>query len=286
MIVVSGANGKLGKEIATQLLSRLPASQIGVSVRDPEQADSFSQRGVRVRRADFADIDSLRSSFEGAAQVLIVSSNSTGQDAVQLHRNAIEAAKSAGARRILYTSHVGQNKVSAFPPMRDHAATEEILQNSGLPFMSLRNGFYADSAFMLLGQALETGKLIAPEDGPVSWTCHADLAEATAILLVGDGHLESGTQLLTNVETWDLVDIAAIASELTGRQITRVTVSDQEFQDSMASRGIPAATMDMMLGMFIASRQGQFGMVDGSLELLLGRRPMSMRQFLVDRLSS
>jgi uncharacterized protein YbjT (DUF2867 family) len=35
-----------------QLLGRIPAEQIGVSVRDPEQARGLAERGIRVRRGD------------------------------------------------------------------------------------------------------------------------------------------------------------------------------------------------------------------------------------------
>ncbi len=77
-----------------------------------------------------------------------------------------------------------------------------------------------------MGRALETGKLVAPEDGPVSWTAHADLAEAAVIALTDEGRLQGITPALTGSEALDLAAIAAIASELTARPITRVTVSD------------------------------------------------------------
>jgi NAD(P)H dehydrogenase (quinone) len=74
--------------------------------------------------------------------------------------------------------------------MPDHAATETMLRDSGVPFTSLRNGFYATTAVMLIGQALASGRLAVPEDGPVSWTAYADLAAAAVVLADGgfDGH--------------------------------------------------------------------------------------------------
>ena len=168
MIIVTGATGKLGQAIVERLLKNLPSDQVGVSVRDPEKAYALQDQGVRVRKGDFGDRESLRSCFEGASQVLIISSNSADEADVQYHRNAIEAAEAAGARRLLYTSHMGANPASPFAPMRDHAATEEILKTSGIAFTSLRNGFYSDSGLMLMGDAFKTGKIIAPENGPVS----------------------------------------------------------------------------------------------------------------------
>lgn len=171
MIIITGANGQLGRAITENLLELVPAGQIGVSVRDPEKARDLEGRGVRVRRGDFDDAASLDHAFEGASQVLIVSSNSSSESAVSQHPTAIDAAKTAGAERILYTSHMGSNPSSPFPPMHNHAGTEEELRESGVAFTFLRNGFYASpTPMMMLGNALETGELAAPEDGPVAWT--------------------------------------------------------------------------------------------------------------------
>jgi NAD(P)H dehydrogenase (quinone) len=82
----------------------------------------------------------------------------------------IEAARAEGAGRILYTSHVGANPAFAFPATAAHAETERDLEKSGVPFTALRNGFYAASAFLLMGQALRTGTIAVPEDGPPAST--------------------------------------------------------------------------------------------------------------------
>ncbi len=57
------------------------------------------------------------------------------------------------------------------------------------PASSAAAHIYATSAIWLLGPALHTGELILAEDGPVSWTAHADLAEAAAIALTDEGPL-------------------------------------------------------------------------------------------------
>jgi NAD(P)H dehydrogenase (quinone) len=284
-LLITGATGNLGQAVAERLLKRVPAAQLGVSVRNPEKARSLRERGVRVRRGDYEDGASLRHAFEGASQVLIVSSGTTGEPALRQHCTAIEAAREVGARRILYTSHMGSNAESPFPPMADHAATEAMLQTSGVAFTSLRNGFYVASGLQLMGRALETGKLVAPEDGPVSWTAHADLAEAAVIALTDERRLQGKNPALTGSEALDLAAIAAIASELTGRPMTRVTVSDKEYRAGLISRGAPESRADLLVGLFAASRKGEFAGVDPTLEHLLGRPPMSLRDVLAARLS-
>jgi uncharacterized protein YbjT (DUF2867 family) len=164
--------------------------------------------------------------------------------------------------------------------MPDHAASEKVLRDSGVSYTSLRNGFYAATTVMLLRGALQTGELAAPPDGPVSWTAHADLAEAAAITLADEGRFDGTTPPLTGSEALDLAGVAALASELTGRPIKRVTVTDEQYQAALVSHGVPAPQAQMLLGMFDASRQGDFSPVDPALADLIGRPPTSLRDVL------
>jgi len=242
MIIVTGATGQLGSQIVRRLLDRVPAEQVGVSVRDPDRAADLATRGVRVRHGDFTQPASLAGAFEGATQVLVVSAATTGASAVDQHAAVFQAALAAGARRLVYTSHQAARDDSLFAPMPDHAATEQYLAGTGAPFTALRNGFYASFVPRLLGQALQTGQLIAPADGPVSWTTHADLAEAAAIILADEGRFEGPTPPLTAPEAFDLQAVASILSELTGRPVSRVVADDDEFVAGTATaspRGRP-----------------------------------------------
>ncbi len=288
MIVVTGASGQLGRMIVEQLLLLMPAAQIGASVRDPEKAQELAQRGVRVRRGDFTDPDSLLSAFEGATQVLLVSSNASayGGDPIAQHRTALDAARASGVGRIVYTSHMGASPTSAFPPMRDHAATEEMLRSCGMVWTSLRNGFYASSGIQLMGKAPETGVINAPADGKVSWTTHANLAEAAAYVLTHEGEFDGPTPPLTASEALDLADLAALASDVLGRPVRREVQPDGDAQAGMAARGLPPHVVDIVLGLYRASRVGEFATVDPTLSRLLGHSPMPMRESLKASLSA
>ncbi|MEU6854409.1 SDR family oxidoreductase [Actinacidiphila alni] len=280
MIIVTGATGQLGRDIVERLLSYVPAERIGASVRDPAKARDLLDRGVRVRQGDFADPAGLAHAFEGASQVLVVSAGTTGEAALALHRAAIDAAVEAGARRVLYTSHMGASPTSLFAPMPDHAATETMLRECGTDWTSLRNGYYASSAIMLLGDAVRTGVLAAPEDGPISWTAHADLAEAAARVLAADDGPVGPTAPLTGGEALDLAAIAELASELSGRKVERVVVTDEEYRANLLGHGGSEWLADLLLGMFAASRQGEFVRVDPALGELIGRPPTPFEDVL------
>lgn len=280
MIIITGGTGQLGAQIVDRLLERVPADRIGVSVRDTDRAGDLAARGVRVRRGDFTDPDSLADAFEGATQVLIVSTNQTGETAVAQHVTAIDAARAAGAKRILYTSHQGAAEDSLFAPMPDHAATERHLAATGTPFTALRNGFYASTVRHLLGRALETGELVAPADGPVSWTAHADLAEAAAIILADEGRFDGPTPPLTAPDALDLADIAGIVTELTGRTVRRVVADDEAWRATLIGHGVPEEQANLLLGMFHAARRGEFATTGPELEHLLQRPATPIRSLL------
>lgn len=285
MIVVSGATGVLGRGVVEQLLGLVPAGRIGVSVRDPGAAADLAERGVRVRHGDFAEPATLAGAFEDAEQVLVVSGTTLGEAGVALHRAAVEAAVAAGAGRVLYTSHQGARPDSPFAAATDHARTEEALAAAGVPWTSLRNGFYANTVPMLLGDAASTGELRLPADGPVAWTTREDLAAATARLLV-DGAPDGPTRPLTGPEALDLDAVAGIAGEIAGRPVRRVVVPDDEYVADTVARGTPAPFAELMLGFFAASRRGDFAPADPTLGELTGRPARSIREVLAEALGA
>nr|WP_205709484.1 NmrA family NAD(P)-binding protein [Kineococcus siccus] len=280
VIVVTGATGQLGSQIVDRLLARVPAETVGVSVRDPAAATALAQRGVRVRAGDFTDPASLRHAFEGAEQVLVVSASLRGDGAVAANLAAVDAARAAGAGRILYTSHQAASRESLFAPQPVHAAVQEHLASLGVAFTALRNGFYASTLAFSAGDALRTGRLVAPADGPVSWTAHADLAEAAALALTTDSLLDGVTAPLTAAEALDLEAVAALLGEVAGREVTRVVVDDEEWAAAAVEAGMPTAAAEFTLGLYRASRAGEFAVTDPTLEGLLGRRPTSVRPVL------
>ena len=286
MIILTGATGQLGAAIAARLLETQLNLRFGVSTRDPEQAESLARRGVRVRRGDYDDPASLRHAFEGASQVLLISSNTTTGSPLPQHRNVIEAAKAVGAGRIIYTSHMAAGGDSLFPPMRNHAATEEMLRESGLEFTSLRNGFYADSGLQFMGDFAKTGKIVGPKDGAVGWTTHDDLAAIAAVALTQAGALDGITPPLTASKSLDLADLAALASEITGETIERVVADDEEFRAGVIARGAPAKRVEIAMGFYAASRNDEFAATDPALARLLNRAPTSMHKFLRERLAA
>lgn len=285
MIVITGATGALNGATVHHLLERTPARDLVVVARDVAKARRFAELGIGVRQGDYAEPATLPAAFAGADQLLLVSSSDPGADAVALHRAAIEAAVTAGVGRILYTSHQGAAPATPFGPGRDHAATEGLLADSGIPWTSLRNGFYAHSLSWLLGPWRETGVLEVPADGPVSWTAREDAAEAAAMILLSDG-AHDGPVTLTASAAPTFEEVAAIASEVSGRRVERELVDPEEWIAGRVAGGQPEFLARFTLGMYQAAEQGYFAGVDPLLGELLGRAPRTVRDVLVQPATS
>ncbi|MFD4693738.1 hypothetical protein [Streptomyces sp. NPDC058463] len=146
----------------------------------------------------------------------------------------------------------------------------------------LRNGFYVGSALQFAGHGLESGQMALPADGPVSWTAHADLAEAAAAILADEGSFDGPTPPLTAAQALTFDDIASMATEATGRTITRATAPDDQFHKQLVSNGVPAEAADQLLGVFAR----EIAAVDPTPAALLGREPLTLSAVLREQLSS
>ncbi|WP_239618095.1 NmrA family NAD(P)-binding protein [Cohnella mopanensis] len=225
-IVITGATGNFGKLVAKELLKRIRAEDLILSVRRPDavEAETYKRLGAEVRYGDYDDPESLREAFRGASRLLLVSS-SHSDDSVRLkqHAAAIEAAAETGIEHLFYTSFAYVEKGS-MPLHAMHLQTEQAIRASTLTYTILRNATYMDVLrFLGLREAVSSGILLSP---PGDWTFNAasreDLATATATVLTEDGH-ENRMYELTASRPWNLDDLARALSEASGRRVVHRT---------------------------------------------------------------
>ena len=100
----------------------------------------------------------------------------------------------------------------------------------------------------------------------------------------GEGHFDGLTPPLVAPEALTLADVAAIASELLGREIKRVVVTDEQWRRDKLAQGMPPQFVELLLKSYRDMRAGVFAAPDPTLGRLLGRRPQTMRDFLAARL--
>lgn len=143
-MLVTGATGKLGSKVVKTLLKTVPASQLAVSVRNPEKAEGLQERGVEIRQGDFERPETLDSAFAGVDRLLIISADGDNETRIRQHTNAVKAAERAKVGFIAYTSIANASESAMFlaPP---HVAAEEAILKTGIPYSFLRNNWYLEN---------------------------------------------------------------------------------------------------------------------------------------------
>jgi NAD(P)H dehydrogenase (quinone) len=279
MIVVTGANGPYGRQVVEQLLARIPADGVAVSVRDPS-ASPFLPRAVRVRCGDFDRPETLTEAFAGAETILINGTNygATTADRARQQAAAVHAAVRAGAQRVVITSWVD---IDHCPPafVRDYPQTEHLVTTVAASWTILRITYgMAASLARDVNSAIRTGVLTAPAGTARATPASVvDLAEAAADVLLDNSHAGNVYEL-TGPESIDWHDLAALAAEQANRPVTYQPVSDEEFGAQMRTAGWRPASVDMLLEYYAAFRAGWANTPRPDLAAILHRPATSSRE--------
>ena len=283
MILVTGATGPFGNAVVTNLLKKIPASQVAVLVRDPAKAASLKAQGVNIRIGEYDNLDSLVAAFTGIDQLLFVSGNDIVNRAVQ-QANVVAAAIKARVKHILYTSIQRKNETAASPiafVTKTHLDTEKALKESGITYTILKNTIYADMLPIFIGEKiLETGVIFQPAgEGKTPFALRTDMAEAAANILTGKGH-DNKVYEITGSQALSYGEIAAMISEISGKKIGYVSPTQEVFKKELSAAGVPDQYIGLFAGFGEGIRQGEFDHTDPVLENLLGRKPTSVREYL------
>ncbi|MET9957291.1 SDR family oxidoreductase [Streptomyces sp. NPDC006339] len=283
MIIVTGATGQLGRLVVEDLLTRVPADQIVAAVRTPQKAADLAERGVQVREADYDRPDTLKTAFEDADKILLISGNDFGRR-VQQHQAVIDAAKDAGAGLLAYTS-VLHADTSTLPVAPEHQATEEAIKASGLTHSLLRNGWYNENYIPTAQQGAATGTIIgSARDGRISSASRADYAAAAAAVLTGDGH-DNTVYELSGDTVFTMDDVAANTTAVTGTPVTYQDLPAQDHARALAEAGLPEPVVQMLLAIDAGTADGQLAGTTGDLSRLIGRPTTALRATLTAALA-
>jgi NAD(P)H dehydrogenase (quinone) len=280
-LLVTGASGQLGRRVLTHLLEthRIAGNRIIATTRKPDALTDFAAREVEVRYADFDDATTLAASFAGAERMLLISTDaltSPGQRISQ-HRAAIQAAEWVGVQHVVYTS--APNPLPDQPLIDDHFWTEQALAGGRLEWTILRDNIYTEALLRSLPAAVISGKLVtATGNGARSYVTREDCARTAAAALAS----QVGRRILdvTGPSAVTLAEVAAMATELTGRQVTHISVGPEELRMNLMAAKLPPALAGGMVAFDTAVAQGYHAIVTPTVKDLTGAAPLSVRDLL------
>ncbi|GAB3297870.1 SDR family oxidoreductase [Pseudoclavibacter terrae] len=269
-IVITGATGQLGTLVIDSLLERGAApADILAGGRNVERLEQLAAKGVRTAVIDYARPETAAAAISAGDTVVLISGNEVGTRVAQ-HETIIDAAKTAGAARIIYTSVLGGDP-DALILAPEHVATESLIRESGLPATVVRNGWYTENYVADIAQGETTGVIAnSAGTGRVASASRADYASGIAAVALEDGH-EGKVYEFSGDKAWDFDEFAKTLADAIGRDVEYRALTTQEHRAALTSNGVDERAIDFITGLDTNIRDGALGLTTGDLSRVSGR---------------
>jgi NAD(P)H dehydrogenase (quinone) len=261
------------------LKSAPAADEVVAIARAPERV---AIAGIDRRAGDYRSVESMAKALGGIDTAILISAPiEKGTDRAQLHRNAIEGARIAGVGTLIYTSVIGidaQVETLYTASQQVHRSTESALGESGLSWVTLRNGLYLELDLQHIIAAEREGVYTNPAgDGRAPYVTIGELAFGIARVALDPGPHRGKVYNLVG-ECVSQADLVAMADQVFGLHVRYEPISDEVYLERRTQeRG--EAVARMLTGCFQCIRLGAFE-VPSHYEAAAGRPCRSLRAMM------
>ncbi|MGK9124564.1 SDR family oxidoreductase [Olivibacter sp. SA151] len=283
MILVTGATGNLGKATINSLLNKgISANNIAALVRDESKSAEFKSKGIQVRIGDYQNFESLKSAFQDVDKLLLISSSSEIVHRFEQHKNVINAAKETGVGHIIYTSFdmVDLRRSIMGEDVQYHADTSDYLKQIAVPYTLMDNTLYADMIPLLSATNIwDEGVSIPAGNGKTPFLPISEMAEALAVVLTTPGH-ENKEYVIAADAAFSFAEIADLISDMLGRSVTYYQPEVDSYIAQLVQNGFSEDDSAYVARFGEAIARGEFDTNKSDVKQLLGRSPISLKDFL------
>jgi uncharacterized protein YbjT (DUF2867 family) len=282
-ILVTGASGNVGRQVVEQLVKR--GADVRALVRDPAKTEFPAN--VNVVQGDLLDPDSLRGAFSGVSTMFLL--NAVVPDEFTQALIALNLAKEAGVKRIVYLSVIHSDVYVNVPHFAGKFGVERMLEHMGFSATILRPAYFMDNDLTIKDVILGYGVYPMPiGDKGLAMIDVRDIAEIAAIELIRRNEAAEPLPLerlnLVGPDTLTGTDIAAIWTKILNRPIAYGGDDTASFEQNLRNFMPRWMAYDMRL---MSERFLSDGMVPDTgdvekLTELLGRPLHSYRNFATE----
>lgn len=275
MILVTGATGNVGGEVLRGLLELgLP---VRAAVTDPTRARETLPTNADIMRFDFTDSSTFGLALEGVTRVFLMRPPVMGDPKV--FQPFLEALKFINVEQVVFLSLLGAQGNPVVP----HRKLELAIEKLELPHVFLRPSFFLQNLSTThLQDILERNDLFVPAgNGRTSFIDARDIA-AVAVRALSVPHIVNGGIDLTGAEALTYSEVAAVFSEVLGRRITYSNPTPPRFGLEMQKRGMKPEFVNVMILIYNTNRFGLAARVTNDVERILGRKPLTVGDFVQD----
>ncbi len=280
-ILVSGATGTVGSEVVKQLSAR--GENVCACCHTLSKADQIEGPGVEIAEVDYGKPETVEAAFKGVGKLFLLTP--LVENMVEMTAQLVAEAKKAGVKHIvkLSTIDVGADAEEKIPPIRWHRQAEKIVEESGIPHTFLRPTSGWMQNFVNYYESIETQNAIytAAGEGKQSLVDARDMAAVAVEALTGSGH-EGKVYTISGPEAISHNQIAEILSEVLGRKISHVNLSEEDVRKGFEEAGFPDWMVNSGIEGDRLTRDGRLSAVWPTVEEVTGRKPRSFEQFARD----
>lgn len=286
-IFVTGATGRLGGKVITNLITSGRKENVIAFVRDAQRANILRTHGVSIVEGDYMQPAIIEDMLKSVDVLVLVSSPDTEQ-MTHHHTNIITAARRAGVQHIIYTSVLHPLVTDPhFEATHHHVATERLLVESGISYTIMRNGFYLEVIPQLLGDFLETGIILYPAGGgKLTSASIDDIAEAIALIAREPTRHSNKIYEIGASYGYTFTDIAAILSDILHRKITYVSMPIVDMTAELEVKGLPKSMVHMITSGAEAIAANELFYPSDDLQNILGHVPKTTSEYLRETFKS
>ena len=270
-ILVTGASGTVGSEVATAL--RAAGAAYVVGLRAPAAA---SHPAVAF---DFSAPATFDAALRGVERVFLIAPG-FHEHADALLAPFIAALKPAGVKHVVYSSVSGADQ----NPAGAHRKIELALEATGLGLTILRPTFYMQNFLTYeRDNLLLRGVIDLPTaEGKAAYVDVRDIAAVAAKVLVDGGHAGQAYDL-TGDEALSHGKIAAVFSEALGFTVRFLDPSPEAYAQTLRGYGMEAWMVEASAELYGYVRQGYTAATSDNVSKLLGRPATRLEAFAADR---
>ena len=185
-VLVAGASGQLGQVIVQKLLAA--GVPVRALARDANKLARLGKAGAEIAAVDLLDLPKLTDACRGVSDIIATANNNMGKGPTSPmrldlagYRNLCEAARTAGARRLIYVSFRGATDDAVVDIFRLKSQIEHAIRQSGMPFVILRPSAFTDVWVdeLVAGGIRKNGVAVIFGDGnlPANYISVNDVAE-------------------------------------------------------------------------------------------------------------
>ena len=275
MILVTGATGNTGHAVVVGLLAAGVA--VRAMVRRAEQAASFPA-GVEVAVADMSHAASLPAAVEGVDQMLLISPLDPGL--VEMQGRMAQAARAAGARRIVKISTEIADPQSEALIGRWHGLAEQAVEATGLAFFHLRPCNFMQNLYSFAQDIEAFGSFSAPLGSARISLVHVDDLAAVTVAALLKSDLVNGSLVVTGADRPTYGEFAQALGAALGRPIRYEATTPYIAEQRFLAGGMPAWKARELLLMYAYLQEPLHTRTTDAIRAFTGKAPCAFADFV------